>query len=273
VVAEIAEMIIDPEVLNPIVDAALDVIMALADGLTESLPKIIDTVIGIITYIVDVLTDEKILNDLLDAAIAILTALADLIVESLPELVDAAAQIIVKLIEYLIDPENLAKIGGAALEIVDKLGTALNESAFRLVDGVKALASMIDSTLRAVDWKKVGTDLIDSVWSGMKTMWNDLVEWFDKKIDGIVEGFTEAANTIKRLMGIGVDDDNGTTSGGRKNAIGVSSYGTTSANQATAEKYGIVINQNIYSQAQSAADLAQETQWEANRAWITQSAR
>jgi hypothetical protein len=35
------------------------------------------------------------------------------------------------------------------------------------------------------------------------------------------------------------------------------------------QKYPIIV-QNIYSQSQTAADLAEETQWEAYRTWMTQ---
>ena len=275
VVVEIAQMIIDPTVLNPIVDAALNIIMALASGISEYMPEIVNTLISLIAYIVDVLTDETILDDLIDAAFAIITALADLLVESLPELVDAAVQIVLKLIEYLIDPENLAKIGSAALEIVGKLGTALNESAFRLVDGVNALASMIDSKLRAVDWKKVGTDLIDSIWSGMKETWAKITSWFDTKLDDWVDKFTEAINNVKSLLGLEVEETSKTNAGATIYSPSATGYGyQTYSRDANRDKVaGVVINQNIYSQAQSAADLAQETQWEANRAWITQSAR
>jgi phage-related protein len=267
VVAEIAEMLIDPTVLNPILDAALNIIMALANGLTESLPEIIDIVVGIITYIVDVLTDEQILNDLLDAAVAILTALADLIVESLPKLAEASNAIIIKLVEFLTDPETLTKLGEAAIQIVVELGSALGESAFKLSTPAGLLSNVIIQSIKKSEWGQTGKDIVASIWEGIKEMWKKLSLWFDEKIDGIVGGFEDAVNTIKRILGISTDDN----SIGNKN-VGGGSFGTSQAQigasggmVGNAAMGGVTVNQYIYAQPQSAADLAQETQWEAER--------
>ena len=257
--------------LPKILQLGLDLIISLASGITQYLPEMSESLMDLVEYIVSVLTDEEILNDLLDAAIAILTALADLIVESLPELTEASNEIISKLVEFLTDPETLKELGDAAFEIVFELGKALAESAFQLSSSAGILLEVMQKSLEGANWKESGKNIVSSIWEGLKEMWGSLTKWFDDNINNIVGGFEDAVNTIKKLLGFDVEESSNT------NNYSVSSTGVGYKTYSQSENYdrvaGVIINQNVYSQAQTAADLAQETQWEASRAWITQAAR
>lgn len=263
------------ENLPTLVETALTLIEKLASGVTQYLPELSETIIGLLEYIVSVLTDDKNLDVILDSALAIMLALAGFIVDVLPELVDAATQIIVKLVEYLFEPDNMEKLGQGALDIVLALAEALIKSAGSILGGVGKIISTITDAIANTDWKKTGEDIVNAIWDGLKEMWKNVTKWFDNNLDNIVGGFEDAVNTIKRLLGLEVEETSNTNAG----VTAYSPSGTgmgyqTYSRDANRDKVaGVVINQNIYSQAQSAADLAQETQWEANRAWITQSAR
>lgn len=263
------------ENLPTLVETALTLIEKLASGVTQYLPELSETIIGLLEYIVSVLTDDKNLDVILDSALAIMLALAGFIVDVLPELVDATTQIIVKLVEYLLEPDNMEKLGQGALDIVLALAEALIKSAGSILGGVGKIISTITDAIANTDWKKTGEDIVNAIWDGLKEMWKNVTKWFDNNLDNIVGGFEDAINTIKRLLGLEVEATSNTNAG----VTAYSPSGTgmgyqTYSRDANRDKVaGVIINQNIYSQAQSAADLAQETQWEANRAWITQSAR
>lgn len=201
-------------------------------------------------------------------------ALAGFIVDVLPELVDATVQIITKLVEYLLEPDNMEKLGQGALDIVLALSEALIKSAGSILGGVGKIISTITDAIENTDWKKTGEDIVNAIWDGLKEMWENVTKWFDNNLDNIVGGFEDAVNTIKRLLGIATETkatiDANALYGKTASAISTQTWNKT---EDLLRSGGVVINQNIYSQAQSAADLAQETQWEANRAWITQSAR
>lgn len=262
------------ENLPTLVETALTLIEKLASGVTQYLPELSETLIGLLEYIVSVLTDDKNLDVILDSALAIILSLAEFIVDVLPELVDATVQIITKLVEYLLEPDNMEKLGKGALDIVLALAEALIKNAGSILGGVGKIISTITDAIENTDWKKTGEDIVNAIWSGLKEMWSKVTKWFDNKLDNIIGGFEDAVNTIKRLLGMATE----TQSTIDPNAL----YGqTTSApiNQTWKKtedllrNSGIVINQNIYSQAQTAADLAQETQWEAQRAWVSQTSR
>ena len=263
------------ENLPTLVETALTLIEKLASGVTQYLPELSETLIGLLEYIVSVLTDDKNLDVILDSALAIMLALAGFIVDVLPELIDATVQIITKLVEYLLEPDNMEKLGQGALDIVLALAEALIKSAGSILGGVGEIISTITDAIENTDWKKTGEDIVNAIWDGLKEMWKNVTKWFDNNLDNIVGGFEDAINTIKRLLGLEVEETSNTNAG----VTAYSPSGTgmgykTYSRDANRDKVaGVVINQNIYSQAQSAADLAQETQWEANRAWITQSAR
>lgn len=262
------------ENLPTLVETALTLIEKLASGVTQYLPELSETLIGLLEYIVSVLTDDKNLDVILDSALAIMIALAGFIVDVLPELVDATVQIITKLVEYLLEPDNMEKLGQGALDIVLALSEALIKSAGSILGGVGKIISTITDAIENTDWKKTGEDIVNAIWDGLKEMWENVTKWFDNNLDNIVGGFEDAVNTIKRLLGIATETkatiDANALYGKTASAISTQTWNKT---EDLLRSGGVVINQNIYSQAQSAADLAQETQWEANRAWITQSAR
>ena len=262
------------ENLPTLVETALTLIEKLASGVTQYLPELSETLIGLLEYIVSVLTDDKNLDVILDSALAIMLALAGFIVDVLPELVDAAVKIITKLVEYLLEPNNMEKLGKGALDIVLALAEALIKNAGSILGGVGKIISTITDAIENTDWKKTGKDIINAIWEGLKEMWSNVTDWFGNNLDNIVGGFEDAVNTIKRLLGFETESDGRIDANAlyrpESSAIGTQTWSRTEDLMGGA---GIVINQNIYSQAQTAADLAQETQWEAQRVWVSQTSR
>lgn len=181
--------------LPEIVKLGLDLIVSLAYGIADSLPELVPTIIDVIMQIVDILTDPEQLSALLDAALAILTELAFGLVDAIPQLVDATLTIIENLVDFLLDPKNIQKLLQAALEIVMALAVGIIKSIPRILESIFRLTDDLVSALFKTDWNKVGADVINGVWEGLKRMWGDLEKWFTNSWDSLV-------GSVKDLLGI-----------------------------------------------------------------------
>lgn len=171
IITQIVETLTQPDTLSTLVDAAIAVLMALADGIIASLPILIES------------------------APTIVGNLVTAIVENVPKLLSAAVEIIGKLVSFIGD--NLFKIFDAGADIVGKIKDGIASLFGDLVssgediinkvwDGIKSLAS------NAVTW---GKDLIDNFISGIKSKIGDLKD----TVSGI-------ASTVKDFIGFSEPD-------------------------------------------------------------------
>lgn len=176
--------------LPEIISLGLTLIISLANGIAESLPDLIPTIVDVILQIVDTLTDPTNLSSLLDAAIAIVLALANGLIDSLPDLLAKAPEIIGNLVSALISAAP--KLLEAALQLVLKLAEGLGsffykitEKGREIVDSIKA--GFQEKVDKAKDW---GKDLINNFVDGITQKWENL----KSNVTGI-------AQTIKNLLG------------------------------------------------------------------------
>lgn len=176
--------------LPEIISLGLTLIISLANGIAESLPDLIPTIVDVILQIVDTLTDPTNLSNLLDAAIAIVLALANGLIDSLPDLLAKAPEIIGNLVSALISAAP--KLLEAALQLVLKLAEGLGsffykitEKGREIVDSIKA--GFQEKVDKAKDW---GKDLINNFVDGITQKWENL----KSNVTGI-------AQTIKNLLG------------------------------------------------------------------------
>ena len=150
VVLQIVDTITDPSTLSNLLEAALAVIIALADGLIDSLPN------------------------LLEQAPIIVQNLVDAIIENAPKLLDSAYEIIVKLVEGII--ENLPQILESGTEIVFSIIEGIAQTLGDLIiKGNEIVDSVKDGFDEKVeDAKTWGKDLISNFISGLKQKWENL---------------------------------------------------------------------------------------------------
>ena len=135
VVLQIVETLTNPDTLSGLVNAAIAIIIALANGIVGALPTLI----------------EK--------APVIIQNLVTAIVENVPKLLDAAWEVIKTLVQGLID--NFPEILAAGEEILNSL-----------IDGVEALfTDLYDLGKDIIDEIKEG---ISKAWQGLTTWFNNL---------------------------------------------------------------------------------------------------
>lgn len=254
------------EMLPDIIEnGVFTLVSILATNLVKMLPKLISAVTKTITALALTLTKPENITMLINAVIDIILAVINAIVDAIPQIAEVIPQIIFNLVEALI--KNLPKIIVAAGEIV--LGiikgivayyAALGSVAKGIID--KIGEKIKEGINKAKEW---GEELIGKLADGIIEKATALVESVKKIIGKIKNFFTGAkedeANAKETLNGLEDDDDYSTpvaSSGG-----GGSSFSGRGG--------GVTINQNIYSKAQTAADLQQEAVSSAKRATLARA--
>lgn len=110
VVLQIVDTLTDPETLSSLIDASIAIIIALAEGLINSMPKLIETAPTIISNLVTAIVNNA--PKLLVAAVEVIKKLAVGIIENLPQIGQTAVEIIGTLFNGIINlGSNLWDIG------------------------------------------------------------------------------------------------------------------------------------------------------------------
>ena len=98
-------------------------------------------------------------------------------------LMDGCFAIIDGIIDFLVGTEDnpesgLYKIIEAGFKLASELFKKMPEILLNLGTKIKELTEGIKKKILDVDWKKVGEDLINKVWEGLKNTWESLKEGF-----------------------------------------------------------------------------------------------
>ena len=264
-VLDLVDKILEPETLLSLVDAAIAIVTGLADGVVDSTDILIDKA-------------PEIIGDLVYS-----------LIRAIPMLQEASDETIDKLTEYLTSPETAIKLAGAALEIIIRFAQGIIDNKKKSFEAAKSvfnefkngILSFIDSPF---EW---GKDLIDNYIGGIKSKMNSLKDTvknvaqsikdligFSEPKEGPLSNFHTYAPDMIDLFIKGVRDNEGrlrdqiATSfdfGKQTITAGYDVSGGAGSNGG-GKVGGVTIIQNIYSKAQTAADLMQEAQWEAERA-------
>lgn len=165
----IAETLIDN--IDMLIDAGIQLLIGLAEGLIEALPKLIDK----IPVIIDKLLNAIIRNmpKIVNAGIELTIKLAQGLIQAIPHLVGAIPQIISSLVHAL----------GSYFSTMISMGRDL---VGRLKDGLMAGLGAIGN---------VGLHLVQGLWNGI----NNAKDWVLNKIKGFGQAIL---NGIKSFFGI-----------------------------------------------------------------------
>ena len=259
-----------------ILETAVNIVITLANGIAQALPELVPAIANLILYLVEVITKPETLSALFDAALAIVIALAEGLIKSIPTLLRAAVQLVAGIVRGI--GSALGSIVKAGNNLVTKFANGINNKISTAVAKAKNLASRVVSAVRSGigSVASVGANLVEGLWNGVsnKIGWvtskmasfgrsviNSLKSFFGIKspsrlmrdeigrflAEGVAVGFMEndPMTEIEASLNNGVRSMNVPSIGmsGRFNGFG--------GNE-------VSIIQNIYSQAQTAADLMQE---------------
>lgn len=169
VVLQIVTTLTDPETLNNLLNAAVTLITALATGLINALPVLLQQAPVIIGNLITAL--NAMLPKILQMGITIIVSVAQGLVAALPKIVKAAPQIIMSVVRGVAGSiSSLFRIGK---DIISEVGHGFSAA----VDGAR-------------DW---GRDMIDNFVSGIQEMWGNLVSTVSNTAQKVrdILGFSE----------------------------------------------------------------------------------
>ena len=171
VVLEIVDILTEPDTLANLIDAAIAIIIALAEGLIDALPKLIEKA-------------PEIIENLVTA-----------IIENAPKLLDAAVELIEKLWEGI--KSCWQTIKGWGKEIIDKIWTGITLKWREVKEWGSNILSKIGDGFTQVweDVKNIGSDIVRGIWEGIKNMGS----WISDKVGGFFGGIVDG---IKDFLGI-----------------------------------------------------------------------
>lgn len=178
--------------LPAILDAGMQTIAALINGLSDAMPELIGYLPEIVLGISGALLDS--LPLLIDAGIALLTALTEGLVKALPELLAYTPTIIVKMVSSLLS--GVASLAGAGLELI------------------KAVVRGITDFVQAGNIIRIGKNIVEGIWNGISgslswikeklTGWVGDVLGFLKKLFGINSPSTVMRDEVGKYLGLGI---------------------------------------------------------------------
>ena len=287
-----------------IVETALTTILTFANGLVEALPEMVNSIVSIVLKIVDTITKPSTLSQLLEASLAIIIALANGLLKSLPNLLATAPKIVANLVASIIAaaPKLLTAAAKLIATIVKGIGntmTSIVSAGAKIVNnlwsGISNKLSFITSKGRTIGSKvlsgirsgigsvaSIGQNLVEGLWNGV----SNKIGWVTQKMASFGK---QVISSLKNFFGIHSPSTLMRDEIGRYLAEGVAvgfmendpmaeietslNNGIRKIDAPSLGVYGggfggneVSIIQNIYSQAQTAADLMQEAIYQQEKA-------
>lgn len=184
------------------------------EGITNSLPGLLDTGIEFITNIQEGILSN--IPDLITTAGDLITTFATFLLDNAPTIMEKGAELMLNLVNGLIN--NLPQIATAAIttiakflatigsqlpqilakgiEIIGKLVVGLIQAIPKIIAAIPQIISAITTTFGQYDWGSIGHDILEGVKNGILNA-----------VSGVVEAAKEAAsaiwNTVKSFFDIG----------------------------------------------------------------------
>lgn len=234
VVLQIVDTLTDPATLGNLIEAAVSIIVALANGIITALPRLaaqvplivknitkvisenLDMVIRSALDIIMALFDGLVLAipDLLDAVPILISALIENLIVNAARLSEAAIELILRLTRFLVDPNNLLNLIKIALDLVLAIGQGIIQAIPQLLPVVIDLISAFVDYLfgRFKDITRAGTRIIEFFRDGINQKIEDAKNWGKDLIQNFIDGITakwqalkdkvsNVAQTVKNFLG------------------------------------------------------------------------
>lgn len=154
------------ENLPLVIDAGIQILLSLVQGIGQSLPTLIPTAISAVLTVVDNLISN--IDLLIDAGISLIMGLAEGLINAIPVLVEKIPIIIENLLSALY--RNEAKLLSAGIQLVVQVGVGLVRAIPELLKAVpEIIKSLVNGFGKGVsDMWSVGGDLIKGLINGIK---------------------------------------------------------------------------------------------------------
>lgn len=184
------------EMLPDMVDAGIQLLEALGQGLLDNIDVIIEAAVDILTQLATGLIDA--LPMLLEAAFKIIIGLAEGLIKALPELIPAIVEVVVKIVEFLTDPNNLTTLVMAAIQIIIAIQMGLIQAIPTLIEALPTIiANLVMALIELAPQLIVaGITMIDNMITGLLSMLGSLLQAGADLIGELISAIVEAAKPL-----------------------------------------------------------------------------
>lgn len=173
-------------------------ITGLAEGIVENSDEVSAAIGETLESLADFLADNA---DLIgEAAATLVSNLGTMVATNAPQLFSAGLSMIKNLIAGI----DGGDLGSKAADLVLLLLTSLIEIAPDLFDAGVEFAAEVAKGILDADWNQIGADAINAILEGMKSVWEEVVEWFDEKVSSL--NGTAYIDVYTRQYGVSVDE-------------------------------------------------------------------
>ena len=245
-----------PEIISAVAAAIPEIVDAIVNAILSSIPLLIDAGIQLLTMLVGNL--PAIINGIVSALPTIINSIVNAVLGSIPLLIRSGIQLFVALVSNL--PAIISGVVAAVPQIIDAIVGGF-------AGGFDAMAN-------------IGLNLIKGIWSGI----SDAAAWLKSKIAGFFGGVVDSIRDFfgihspSRLMagigknmalgiGVGWEDTFPDIAEDITDSVKLDfDAGPVNCGRDQNQSGSVSVVQNIYSKAQTAADLMREANWEQERA-------
>ena len=175
-----------------LITAGLQIIITLIQGLSTALPQLIAAVVEIVPQVAQALVTA--LPQLILAGIQLMIAIINGIVQSLPQLIAAVTEMIPMIATTLI--QNLPALISAGIELTIAILSGIVQAIPQLLQFVPQLFQQCVSAFSAIDWKSLGSQIINGIVNGITT-------GATKIFNALKDLAKNALNKAKEALGIG----------------------------------------------------------------------
>ena len=190
------------ENLPAIVDTGMTILTNLLNGIANALPKIIPAIITVITTIAKGILNH--LPDIISAGIQILVALILGLIDALPQLIDMLPVIIETIVSVLL--QNLPQLIQAGIQILIAIISGIIKAIPQMIAMIPQVIKALWDAFTSVDWRGIGSNIVNGIWDGIVGLWNDLVSAVSEAMSGLwssVKNFFGIASPSKKFKWIG----------------------------------------------------------------------
>jgi hypothetical protein len=174
--------------------------------LGKNMPRIIDSVMGVIKTVVTTLTTPENIKMISESAVSILISLATGIMDSVGVLLPALLDVITNIVVELSDPKNLEMLVGSAIAMVSKIADSLTQNLPILLPAVISIITEILKELTKKENLDVlvtgATDILEAVVTGLMDSLTILMPAAVDIIENLITNLLSEEN-IRKLWAAG----------------------------------------------------------------------
>jgi len=184
------------EKLPSFVDAGMQLLGALGQGIIDNTPLLIQTALDIVLMLGESIIEN--LPTLVDAAVELVTNLADWISEYADVLIESAVTLIITLFEALTNPDNISSLVDAAIFLVVSLAEAIIDNLPALIEKAPEIVqNLVDAIIEnAPKLLEAAFELIVTIVEGIMNNLPQLLESATQIVFSIAEGIVQVLGEL-----------------------------------------------------------------------------